>query len=79
MWVESVVCSLPCSERYFPAYSDFSLSSKTKRLLKFPIPIPIPAKNQFELFVFIYFTVSWNLNKVFSSKIFLDWKKGIVV
>lgn len=31
------------------------------------------------LFVFIYFTVSWNLNKVFSGKTFLNWKKGIVV
>ena len=31
MWVESVVGSLPCSERFLSVYSDFSLS-KTKRL-----------------------------------------------
>ena len=32
MWVQSVVGSLPCSERFLSVYSDFSLSSKTKRL-----------------------------------------------
>ena len=29
MWVESVVGSLPCSERFFSGYSGFPLSSKT--------------------------------------------------
>ena len=29
MWVEFVVGSLPCSERFFSGYSDFPLSSKT--------------------------------------------------
>ena len=29
MWVEFVVGSLPCSERFFSGYSGFSLSSKT--------------------------------------------------
>lgn len=52
MWVESVVGSLPCYERFFSAYSGFSLSSKTKRLLK--IPIPIPTKNQFECYLFLF-------------------------
>ena len=29
MWVEFVVGSLPCSERFFSGYSGFHLSSKT--------------------------------------------------
>jgi len=29
MWVEFVVGSLLCSERFFPGYSGFPLSSKT--------------------------------------------------
>ena len=29
MWVEFVVGSLPCSERFFSGYSGFPLSSKT--------------------------------------------------
>ena len=29
MWVEFVVGSRPCSERFFPGYSGFPLSSKT--------------------------------------------------
>ena len=29
MWVEFVVCSLPCSERFFFGYSGFPLSSET--------------------------------------------------
>ena len=29
MWVEFVVCSLPCSERFFSGYSGFPLPSKT--------------------------------------------------
>ena len=29
MWVKFVVCSRPCSERFFSGYSGFPLSSKT--------------------------------------------------
>ena len=29
MWVEFVVGSLPCYDRFFPGYSDFPLYSKT--------------------------------------------------
>ena len=29
MWVEFVVGSLPCSERFFPGFSGYLLSSKT--------------------------------------------------
>ena len=49
MWVEFVVGSLLCSERFFPGYSSFPLSSKTN-ISKFQIPIlawkvsPISAK-----------------------------------
>ena len=32
MWVEFVVGSLPCSERFFPGYSGFPLSLKTRFL-----------------------------------------------
>ena len=79
MWVESVVCSLPCSERFFPAYSGFSLSSKTKRLLKFPIPIPIPTKNQFESYLCLFisqFPGIWI--RCFRAKSFLIGKKGLL-
>ena len=33
MWVEFVVGSRPCSERFFSGYSGFSLSSKTNIIL----------------------------------------------
>ena len=40
MWVEFVVGSLPCSERFFSGYSGFPLSSKTN-ISKFQLDLEL--------------------------------------
>ena len=40
MWVEFVVGSLPCSERFFSGYSGFPLSSKTN-IFKFQLDVEL--------------------------------------
>ena len=61
MWVESVVGSRPCSERFFSGYSGFPLSSKTN-ISKFQFDLE-PEGHRFVsprlLFYYLFITSSW--------------------
>ena len=45
MWVEFVVGSRPCSERFFSGYSGFPLSSKTN-ISKFQLTLKSPERDE---------------------------------
>ena len=53
MWVEFVVGSRPCSERFFSGYSGFPLSSKTN-ISKFQLTLKSPERDEPIKYVFIY-------------------------
>ena len=59
MWVEFVVGSRPCSERFFSRYSGFPLSSKTN-ISKFQFTLKSPERDepikyvQVFIYLFIY-------------------------
>ena len=55
-WVEFVVGSLPCSERFFSGYSGFPLSSKTN-ISNFQIPIRPGINLQIVIYIFIYLSI----------------------
>ena len=54
MWVEFVVGSRPCSERFFSGYSGFPLSSKTNTS-KFQLTLKSPERDEPIKYVFILF------------------------
>ena len=53
MWVEFVVGSRPCSERFFSGYSGFPLSSKTN-ISKFQLTLKSPERDEPIKYVFIF-------------------------
>ena len=61
MWVEFVVGSRPCSERFFPGYSGFPLSSKTN-ISKFQFDLDTveeepPSGSTANSYLFIYLSI----------------------
>ena len=75
MWVEFVVGSRPCSERFFSGYSGFPLSSKTN-ISKFQLTLKSPERDEPIKYVFIYLFIcsipfqlqtlpSWDITFVF--------------
>ena len=62
MWVEFVVGSRPCSERFFSGYSGFPLSSKTN-ISKFQLTLKSPERDEPIKYVFIYLFIYIRLTK----------------
>ena len=63
MWVEFVVGSRPCSERFFSGYSGYSgfpLSSKTN-ISKFQLTLKSPERDEPIKYVFIYLFICYIL------------------
>ena len=71
MWVEFVVGSRPCSERFFSGYSGFPLSSKTN-ISKFQLTLKSPERDEpikyVFIYLFIYFLVSGRARNRASAK-----------
>ena len=73
MWVEFVVGSRPCSERFFSGYSGFPLSSKTN-ISKFQLTLKSPERDEPIKYVFIYLFIYPSLPpKVLTSRSGLIW------
>ena len=66
MWIEFVVGSRPCFERFFSGYSGFPLSLKTN-ISKFQLTLKSPERDEPIKYVFIYICSEIS-TKFFSAK-----------
>ena len=66
IWVEFVVGSRPCSERFFSGYSGFPLSSKTN-ISKFQLTLKSPDRDEPIEYVFIYLFIYLRIYTIFCT------------
>ena len=77
MWVEFVVGSRPCSERFFSGYSGFPLSSKTN-ISKFQLTLKSPERAKPIKYVFIYLFIYNIISMKSRVKKFMDPVSSLV-
>ena len=73
MWVEFVVGSRPCSERFFSGYSGFPLSSKTKFI---SLGLLRATQVKQRLFVYFFYLHSMEVISIFPSGRSVELFKG---